>query len=210
MFDGITGKLKTAGHALSKGNVEYPTKTTINLACVEKESSFRPATALLLAVVLVVIVLLFAKFAVVDLLSASSKANSELSLLQTQLTELQEANSDYSDLKQELESYSAPGMTDDEKTYSNREHALMLASAVSGLGSQLVSISLSGNIMQVQIENSSLDTVSSIVEKLSKYKWVESVHPNNAQTDPETNKVTSTITINLTPATQSASSQGEE
>lgn len=210
MFDGLTSKFKQARHKLSGGKVEYPSKRTINLACVEVDSSLSTSATVAIFVVCMVVIIAFAKFGVVDLLAASSKASGELSTAQSQLTELQSANATYSKLKGELESYSSPGMTDEEKTYANREHALLVASSVSNLGSQLVSVSLSGNTMQIQIEDSSLNTVSKTVEKLSKLKWVESVTPNSAQSQEDSNKITSTITVQLTPAAGSSNATGSE
>lgn len=210
MFDGITSKFKVARHKIAGGKVEYPTKTTINLASVEVESALSTPVTVGLFAVCMVAILLFAKFGVVDLLTASSKASGELSSAQSTLTELQSANSTYAKLKEQLESYSAPGMTNDEKTYANREHALLVASSVSNLGSQLVSVSLSGNTMLIQIEDSNLDTVSKTVQKLNNLKWVESATPNTAQTNEDSNKVTSTITVQLTPATGSGSTSSSE
>ena len=134
------------------------------------------------------------------MLARANQAQSEVSALQAQITELQESSKDYAELKAELERYSAPGMTEDEATYANREHAIAVADAVSGLGSQLQSISMSGNTLQIQMVDTNLATVSDVVAKIRKVKWVESVQPNTAANTEDSKKITATITVGLVPA----------
>lgn len=205
MFDGLTEKFKQANHKLSSGKIEYPSKTSINLAIDNDQPEAAPPVATAIGIIIVIIVVLFfAKFCVVDLLNESNAASAKASSMQSQLTELQIANSDYADVKKQLDSYSAPGMTEDETSYANREHALAIASAVSSLSSQLDSVSLNGNTMQIQMVNTNLATVSRTVDKISKNKWVKSVLPNTAQNDEGSKSITATITVELTPSAAAA------
>lgn len=201
MFDGITEKFKQANHKLSSGKIEYPSKTTINFAVDTDQAEATPPVATAIGVVIVLIVaVFFAKFCVVDLLNESSAASAKASTMQAQLSQLQASNADYADIKKQLDSYSALGMTEDESAYANREHALAVASMVSSLSSQLDSVSLNGNTMQIQMVNTSLATVSATVTKISKSKWVQSVLPNTAQNDDNSKNITATITVELVPS----------
>lgn len=219
MFDSITSKFKAASRKLSNAKPEYPSKTTINLACVEEETTVSAPVAAAAFVVVMVLVLVFAKFAVVDMLSAANDATSEVSSLQSQISQLEGSKAEYAQLKKELDGYNAPGMTDEESTYANRDHALKVADAVSGLGSQLESISMTGNTLQIQLVDTNLAIVSDAVAKIKKFKWVESVQPNTAANTEDSKKITATISVSLVPAAivssdsgsaSSASSAGEE
>lgn len=200
MFDSITSKVKAASRKLSNAKPEYPSKTTINLAVVEQESSTSTPVTIAVFVVVMIAVLAFAKFGVVDMLASANDAASQVSSLQAQVTELQNSKDEYAKLKKELDGYNAPGMTEEETTYANRDHALKVADAVSGLGSQLESISMTGNTLQVQLVDTNLATVSDVVAKIKKFKWVESVQPNTAANTEESKKITATITVSLVPA----------
>lgn len=206
MFDGITEKFKQANHKLSSGKIEYPTKTTINFAVDNDQAEATPPVAAAIGVVVVlIIVVFFAKFCVIDLLNESNAASAKASTMQAQLSQLQASNADYADIKRQLDSYSAPGMTEDEGSYANREHALAVASMVSNLSSQLDSVSLNGNTMQIQMVNTNLATVSATVTKISKSKWVQSVLPNTAQNDDGAKNITATITVELVPSAAATS-----
>ena len=54
-------------------------------------------------VIAMIAILAFAKFGVVDMLARANQAQSEVSALQAQITELQESSKDYAELKAELE-----------------------------------------------------------------------------------------------------------
>ena len=200
MFDAITGKFKAASRKLSAAKPEYPSKTTINLAQVEEETTASTPVTIVVFVIAMVVILAFAKFGVVDMLARANEATSEVSALQAQISELQASNADYTKLKEQLDRYNAPGMTDDETTYANRDHAIKVVEAVSGLGSQLQSISMSGNTLQIQMVDTNLSTVSDVVAKIKKIKWVDTVQPNTAANTEDSKKITATITVGLVPA----------
>lgn len=208
MFDSITSKVKAASRKLSNAKPEYPSKTVINLACVEQETATSTPVTIAAFVVVMVLVLVFAKFGVVDMLSAANDATSEVSSLQAQISQLEGSKAEYAQLKKELDGYNAPGMTEEESTYANRDHALKVADAVSGLGSQLQSISMTGNTLQIQLVDTNLATVSDAVAKIKKFKWVESVQPNTAANTEESKKITATISVSLVPAAVVASDSG--
>ncbi len=200
MFDSLTAKAKTLTRKVSSGNVEYPTKTTINLVVTDEETApATPVTVVAFAVVMVLIIL-FAKFGVVDMLSAASSASSQVSSLQSQVAQLQETNSQYSSLKEELEQYAIPGANEEEATFASREQALKVAQTVSGLGGQLQSVTLSGNTVQIQLGNTTLGTVTEVVDKINTYDWVQSAQPNTAGNSDDSKKVTATITVELVPS----------
>lgn len=200
MFDAVTSKFRALSHKLSAANPVYPTKTSINLAQVEEETTAPTPVVVTVFVIAMVGILAFAKFGVVDMLARASEATGEVAALQSQIAELQDASKDYAELKAELERYSAPGMTEDEATYANREHAIEVAEAVAGLGSQLQSISMTGNTLQIQMVDTNLATVSDVVAKIKKIKWVASVQPNTAANTEDSKKITATITVGLVPA----------
>ena len=212
MFDSITGKFKSISHKVSASKQEYPSKTTINLVQVEEEqTASAPVTVGAFAVVLI-LVILFAKLGVVDMLTAASDATSQVTQLQTEIAQLEQTNSQYASLKEELDKYAIPGATEDESTYASREQALKVAQIVSGLGGQLQGVTLSGNTVQVQLGNTTLSTVTDVVAKINKYDWVQSAQPNTAGNSDDSKKVTATITVELVPsaASQSSSSASQD
>lgn len=210
MFDSVTSKFRALGHKLSAAKPVYPSKTTMNLAQVEEETTTSTPVVVTVFVIAMIAILAFAKFGVVDMLARANQAQSEVSALQAQIAELQESSKDYAELKAELDRYSAPGMTEDEATYANREHAIAVADAVSGLGSQLQSISMSGNTLQIQMVDTDLATVSDVVAKIRKVKWVESVQPNTAANTEDSKKITATITVGLVPAAGGSTANGSD
>lgn len=209
MFDSITGKAKSLSRKVSNAKPEYPTKTVINLAQVDDELTTPAPVAIGSFAVVLVLVILFAKFGVVDMLGAASSANNEVSSLQGQVTQLQQANASYDALKEELDKYAVPGATEEESSFASREQALEVAQAVSGLGGQLESISLSGNTLQIQLGDTTLSTVTDVVAKIKKNKWVQSAQPNTAGNSEDSKKVTATITVELVPSAVEAGASGD-
>ncbi|MDO5334709.1 MAG: hypothetical protein Q4F23_01330 [Coriobacteriia bacterium] len=205
MFDAAQDKLRAAKRKLTANKKpEYPSKTTINLAHVEVERSMSATSRAVLLGLVALLLLVFLKFGVFDLISEANEVTDQAADLQAQLAELEESNADYQKIKAQLEKYSAPGMTAEEETFANRAHALAVADAVSGLGKQLESVSLTGNTLQIKLVDTNLSTVSDVVSKIKKVKWVTSVLPNTAANTEESQNITAAITVELVPSPSSS------
>lgn len=201
MFDSAQEKIKALTHKVNANKkVEYPSKTTINLVEVAQDNAASKSQRNVIVLAVVLFVLVFVKFGMVDPLMEANSETAKVASLQSELTGLQQQNADYAKIKQQLDKYSAPGMNEDEQTYANRTHALAVADSVSGLGKQLESVSLTGNTLKIQLVDTNLTTVSDVVAKIKKNKWVESVLPNTAANTEDSSLVTATITVQMIPA----------
>lgn len=209
MFDAAQGKIKALTHKVNANKkVEYPSKTTINLVEVAQDGATSKSRRNIIVLVVVLLALVFVKFGMIDPLVEANSETAKVASLQSELTVLQQQNTDYAKIKKQLDKYSAPGMNEDEQTYANRTHALAVADSVSGLGKQLDSVSLTGNTLKIQLVDTNLTTVSDVVAKVKKNKWVESVLPNTAANTEDSSLVTATITVQLIPAAGTGASDG--
>lgn len=209
MFDAAQEKIKALTHKVNANKkVEYPSKTTINLVEVVQDGAASKSQRNIIVLAVVLLVLVFVKFGMIDPLMEANNETAKVASLQSELTVLQQQNTDYAKIKQQLDKYSAPGMNEDEQTYANRTHALAVADSVSGLGKQLDSVSLTGNTLKIQLVDTNLTTVSDVVSKVKKNKWVESVLPNTAANTEDSSLVTATITVQLIPAAGTGTTDG--
>lgn len=203
--------IKEMGSKLLKGSsgakgAQYPTKTTINLVVAEKGTEFTPRTAVMLALVLVLAVL-FGKFGVVDVMGAASQAESRVSAAQSQLATLQASNADYDEVQAEYDKIGVNGLSDDERLLADRGQVLdLIEDTASELG-QLQAVRVSGNTVEMQFSDRTLNDVSRIMQVLEDRDIVANVGVSMAKTDGDAD-VVSVVTVTLQPAA-SVSSQAD-
>ena len=168
----------------------YPTKTTINLA----ESNQAPrhlGRDLALFVLALVVIALFAKFGVIDVMGAASAASAKVSSAQAQLDDLEAGNADYSALQERYDSFAVNSLTAEELSLSDRKDVLALLENTVASTAELQTVVISGNVVELQFANASLDDVSRVVASL-----VAGVSMSTAKTDKH-DDVVSTVTILL-------------
>ena len=103
----------------------YPTKTSINLVDTEQARGNLAVQLALFAIALVLIGI-FAKFAVIDPLSASMASSNEVSAAQARLDALVAENADYEELNAQYDRYVVPGLSDQEQNLVDRDTVLDL------------------------------------------------------------------------------------
>lgn len=173
----------------------YPTKTSINLVTCNQQPRNVGRNLGLFALAMVG-VLLFAKFGVVDVIGAASAASGKVATAQTQLTELQAANADFADLQEQYAAFAVNNLTDEEKVLADRGQVLALLANTVANSADLQSVQISGNTVQLQFANTSLDDVSRVVASLENEELVAGVSMSTAKTD-KNDDVVSTVTIAL-------------
>lgn len=185
----------------------YPTKTSINLVTCNQQPRNVGRNLGLFALAMVG-VLLFAKFGVVDFIGAASAASGKVAAAQAQLTELQAANADFQELQEQYAAFAVNNLTDEEKVLADRGEVLALLANTVANSADLQSVQISGNTVQLQFANTSLDDVSRVVASLENEELVAGVSMSTAKTD-KNDDVVSTVTIALK-GTYSGGEQGQD
>lgn len=180
----------------SKGT-QYPSKTSINLVAVEQSAELTPRTVVLVLVVLL-LAALFCKFAVVDVMGAASRAESRVSAAQSQLATLQASNADYSKVQDEYDRIGMSGLTGDERALVDRNRVIRLLEDTAAQLGYLQAVRVSGNTVELQFSDKSLNDVSLLMKRLEDEDIVSGVSVSMAKTDDKSD-VVSVVTVQLQP-----------
>lgn len=180
----------------SKGS-QYPSKTSINLVAVEQSAELTPRTVVLVLVVLL-LAALFCKFAVVDVMGAASRAESRVSAAQSQLATLQASNADYSKVQDEYDRIGMSGLTGDERALVDRNRVIRLLEDTAAQLGYLQAVRVSGNTVELQFSDKSLNDVSLLMKRLEDEDIVSGVSVSMAKTDDKSD-VVSVVTVQLQP-----------
>lgn len=173
----------------------YPTKTSINLVTSNQPPRNVGRNVALFALAMVG-VLAFAKFGVVDVMAAAQSATGKVASAQAELSALQAANADFADLEEQYAAFAVNSLTEEERGLADRGEVLDLLSSTVAGAADLQSVSISGNTVQLQFSNTSLDDVSRVVATLEDEELVAAVSMSTAKTD-KYDDVVSTVTIML-------------
>lgn len=180
----------------SKGT-QYPSKTSINLVAVEQSAELTPRTVVLVLVVLL-LAALFCKFAVIDVMGAASQAESRVSAAQSQLSTLQASNADYSKVQDEYDRIGMSGLTGDERALVDRNRVIRLLEDTAAQLGYLQAVRVSGNTVELQFSDRSLNDVSLLMKRLEDEDIVSGVSVSMAKTDDKSD-VVSVVTVQLQP-----------
>ncbi|MGN0073077.1 MAG: hypothetical protein ACI36W_04685 [Coriobacteriales bacterium] len=178
-------------------SAQYPSKTSINLVVTDNATEFTPRTAVMLVLVLV-LALLFCKFAVIDVMGAASQAESRVSAAQSQLASLQASNADYDQIQAEYDKIGVSGLTEDERALADREQVIRLLENTAAQLGYLQAVRVSGNTVELQFSDKSLNDVSRLMQVLEDKDIVASVSVSMAKTDDKSD-VVSVVTVVLQP-----------
>lgn len=162
---GLSGNLK-------KPRGKMPVKTTINLANTEKGAVSLRRLAPVIAII-VLGTLIFGKFFVIDRLVAASKANEEVTQLQTQLQAVYSQINSFDDLEDEYAHYTYSGMTQEELDQVDRVEIMELIENAIYAGDNTKSWSLTGNVLTLQVTGTSLRELNELSRTLDKSEIVD-------------------------------------
>lgn len=187
---------------------QYPSKTSINLVVTDTSTEFTPRTAVMLVFVLVLAVL-FCKFAVIDVMGAASQAESRVSAAQSQLATLQASNADYDQVQAEYDKIGVSGLTETERGLADREQVIKLLENTAAQLGYLQAVRVSGNTVELQFSDKSLNDVSRLMQTLEDKDIVASVSVSMAKTDDKSD-VVSVVTVVLQPQVSAAATAPAE
>ena len=149
--------LKKAGSGQKRGKM--PVKTSINLA-IKDENAIKPQTAIPAVIIICLLAALFGKFLVADRLIAASQASSQVSAARADLSAAYAALDQYSDVEEVYAHYTWSGMTQEEKTRTDRTEVMQLVKMAMDEGFTLTSWSVSQNMMVLKMTGSSLSELN--------------------------------------------------
>ena len=175
---------------------EYPSKTYMNLAVSDKKP-FDLRRNIPFIIVLVVIVALVVKFGVFDFYARVDAKQAEYNAHQQTLSALNAELANYNEVLEEYQGYesmsvSANGLRVDALS------ALDLVDRYVAPSARIVSISLVGNTLTLNLTDISLDGVGKLASKLYEQELVENVSVSTAATQETASEdVTAAMTITL-------------
>lgn len=166
---------------MAKKRKGAPTKRTMNLY-FKPDRTTKPATVALYVLFVAVVLLGLSKVLVYDLWVKVNGARSSLAAAEGRLAAMMEELSDYSEVKEEYQRYSA---TDEERELIDRMEVLALLDDAIGTTGQLSSVAVNGRTVQVQFSRVTLAQTAEIVRRLEESPIVERTAVNTAATTEE-------------------------
>ena len=180
---------------------KLPTKRSINLAMSdEKPVNLKigiPAILLILVAAFV-----FGKFAVADRLVAVSRAEGQVSALQSDLNAAYDKLNSFGELTEIYAHYTYSGMTEEEVSRADRSSAIAMIRRLILPRGEVSSWTLSGNTLTVNMTVDDLRTVNRTVQDIESDEHVNFCSVNTAATTDRstgTEAVNARITIYLNP-----------
>ncbi len=197
----------TAGQTAKKQKIRgrLPSKRSINLATVGVKKTNWPLT--ILAMVLIVAgALAFGKFLVYDRLETVTAAQHRTAEVQRQIDEGYAKIESYGELNDIYAHYTYSGFTEEERARVKRADAMDLLDRVVFPRTDVQAWSLSGNVLTLSIEGSTLQEINETVQALLADELVTFCSVRTAatatesgviQNESETGTVTANIAIDL-------------
>lgn len=181
-----------------KAKTEYPSKNYMNLV-VDDKKSFDTSISLPKVIILVVVVALIMKFGIFDFYARVAEKQAELNTQRTELNVMKNELASYNEVLAEYEGYASMSITG-EGLQVDALDALALVDRYIAPSARVVSLSLSGNTLSLNLTDISLDGVGALVSTLYGQSMVENVSVSTAATQQTaTADVTVAMTITLTP-----------
>lgn len=166
-----------------KKRSSYPNKTSLNLMVIESASSQLKRYAPIAAIALVLIVL-FCKFAVIDRLSAMSRAELAANTAEAQLADVDSQLNDYDSVLEEYTRYFSDNLgTQKLEMPLDCMQALKLVKSRIMSKLDIASISFDKNTVTIQITGTALDQASILMSELSALPEVAGVNVYTANTN---------------------------
>lgn len=180
---------------------EYPTKTYMNLMVSDK-ATFDLRRNVPLMVLLLIIVVLFLKFGIFDFYARVDAKQAELNAHQQTLSALNAELVNYDTVLEEYEGYESMSIASDGLRV-NALDALALVDRYVAPSARVVSVSLVGNTLTLNLTNISLDGVGKLASTLYGQDMVENVSVSTAATQETASEdVMTAMTITLATAAE--------
>ncbi len=197
---------------MNRRGKKYPVKTTVNLVYRPKRN-ISLMGALLSVALFAVVLVVFAKFAVIDRLTASGQALARAEELERQLAGLQESNSDYDEVLREYQHYyfSAAGSEGENNVggaYVDCQDVMGLVDTELLHKAGIQMVNLTGNVLTVNLTKINLERASVIAKNLGENKMVREVTVSTASKHQETEGTM--VFLNIILNTEQDAAQGPE
>lgn len=181
-----------------KAKVEYPEKTYMNLAIVDKKT-FDVRRNVPIIVALVVILALFLKFGVFDMYGRVGAKQAELAVQQNTLNALTAELANYNEVLAEYEGYESMSISS-EGLQIDALDALALVDSRIATRARVSSLALSGNTLSLNLTDITLDGMGKLVSDLYDQSMVSNVAVSTAATEQTTGEdIVASLTITLVP-----------
>ena len=183
----------------AKPNNEYPEKTYMNLVVSTKREVDTRKTVIT-GVIALIAVILVVKFGVFDFYARVNDKVAELNVQQQNLNVLNTGLAKHDAVLSEYESYESISVTADGLVV-NAVDALALVDRYIAPSASIMSISLAGDTMAINVTDISLDGVGQLVSTLYAQDMVANVSVATAATaQTASSDVTAALTITLKPS----------
>ena len=164
-----------------------PTKRTMNLY-FKPDRTTRPATVALYVLFVLVVLLGLSKVLVYDLWIQVEETRAALAVSESRLAGVMAELSDYDQVEERYFRYAA---TEEEQALVDRMDVLFLLDSAIGTGTQMNSITITGDEVQVRFSGVTLAQTAEIVRRLEESPLVERTTVNTAATTEEDGELVS-------------------
>lgn len=177
-----------------KKRLKYPSKTTINLVVDEQKEKNKTAVGWF--VVYLVLLVIFTKFAVLDPMHEIDMMETRYQGMQTQLNAIKQENEEFDRVKEEFDQVTEWYLSEDEANVIDKYDVFKMIDDDILEHVKISSVSISGNIVNVVTEKTTLQKVAKILEKLQDDERNNYVTITTASaSEQNTNIVTASIVI---------------
>lgn len=190
---------------------KFPSKRSLNL-CQNDEDEHKTAKTWIAFAIYLVCLALFVHFGVFNQLQKINNLESVYNATEAQLSELQDANSDYEEVRAEYSHYGNGYLNDEEKALQDRLDMIDVIEQQLLDQGALEAIDITGNTAELTINSEKLSNLSEIVANLESSDIVSyvtvstSTNDQSSSTDSSTSEVLSTMTITFKDVTTDTSS----
>ena len=175
----------SSGKAAVRG--KKPVKRSINLAGYgEKPLNLKVAIPVIVIIVLAALAL--AKFGILDRYSAVSKAQAEVSAVQTQIDIGYKRLEDFAEVAERYAHYTYSGMTEEELERTDRIEVLQMIQRIVLPRASLESMQLKSNQLTLNVTGSTLELIRGIVQDLEAEELVNFCTVTTAGSEVTTSK----------------------
>ena len=185
---------------------KFPSKRSLNL-CQNDEDEHKTAKTWIAFAIYLVCLALFVHFGVFNQLQKINNLESVYNATEAQLSELQDANSDYEEVRAEYSHYGNGYLNDEEKALQDRLDMIDVIEQQLLDQGALEAINITGNTAELTINSEKLSNLSEIVANLESSDIVSYVTVSTSTNDQsDSTEVLSTMTITFKDVTTDASS----
>lgn len=164
-----------------KGKTDYPTKTTINF--ISNKQAKNDRTALIAFAVFLVLLAIFVKFAVLNPLQRINEAERNYRIMESQLDNYRKQLADYDKIQEQYNEMVGSFLSDDELACLNRLAIIEMIEEDVRDNVAVQSWTISNNTVRITTGNTTMDTISKIVNILNTDKRNSYVNVTTTKTE---------------------------